>query len=391
MRSPVVGGLLALVVLMVPAAEAGRPDTAGGGKPGPGGNKVPPNPDIIYMSDDDSSDAVWQASVRGVEISETNGVPSYRDVSLLRSKTGRQYQSVAWSPDGKQVAWIELGNGMASTPISILVGVPGRKPVVVYSADPGESPRPHYGEDMLAWGWACDHAGHTASVLAFASDIPVAAGAALKWGIFGITFRDGVPQGTPALLWEFQVPTTDFISRTLPHSFAFAPQGCHLAFAGTTESTPGSPIYGIWQLDTRSGAVEALLSPVAFHPHSMDWDRHDSHDRLVLAITNQGSPDWRNLMVIDLTGDTQTEIELFVNEPGYEGYSSEHSPQWGPATSDGCERIAFSRSWWDTNPQTGLFQRGLYLLDLDGSGKPSCQYSSPVRIDVDWPRALDWK
>lgn len=391
MKSLVAGGLLAFVMLMVTAAEAGRPDTAGGGKPGPGGSKVPPNPDIIYMSDDDSSDAVWQASVRGIEISEANGSPSYRDLSLLRSKTGRQYQSIAWSPDGNQVAWIELGNGMASTPVSILVGAPGRKPMVVYSADPGESPRPHYGEDMLAWGWACDNTNNTTSILAFASDIPVTAGERLRWGIFGIMFVNGVPQGAPEVLWQFQAATSDSISRVPPHAFAFAPQGCDLAFAGTTESEPGSPIYGVWELHTGDGSTQDLWPNAAFHPHSMDWDRHGDHDRLILAITNAGSRDWRNLMIIDLIAESAAEFEMFADEQGYEGYSSEHSPQWGPATSDGCERIAFSRSWWDTNPETGLFQRGLYLLDLDGSGTPGCQYSSPVRIDVDWPRALDWK
>lgn len=44
MKSLVAGGLLAFVMLMATAAEAGRPDTAGGGKPGPGGSKVPPDP-----------------------------------------------------------------------------------------------------------------------------------------------------------------------------------------------------------------------------------------------------------------------------------------------------------------------------------------------------------
>jgi hypothetical protein len=393
MKNPAIGTLLSLLVLLVPPAEAGRPDTPGGGsgKPGPGGGKVPPNPDLVYMSDDNSSDAVWQASVRGIEFSEINGQSSSRDVSLLRSKTGRQYQSIAWSPDGKQFAWIELGNSMASTPISILVGAPGRKPLVVYSADPGDSPRPHYGEDMVAWGWACDDIDHTRSILAFASDIPTAAGEGLRWGIFGIVFADGIPQGPPEVLWQFQVPTSDFLLRTSPHAFAFSPQGCHLAFAGTTESEPGSPLYGIWKLHTGDGGIEALRSAATFHPHSMDWDRHADHDRLLLAVTNAQSPDWRNLMIIDLAGDSDTEIELFVDEPGYEGYSSEHSPQWGPATSDGCESIAFSRSWWNTNPETGVFQRGLYLLDIDLSGTQNCQYSSPVRIDADWPRALDWR
>lgn len=393
MKHPAVAGLLALIVLIAAPAEAGGPGiaAAGGGKPSPGGNKVLPDPDIVYMSDDDSSNALWQASVRGIDFVETNGVASSRDLSLLRSKAGRQYQSIVWSPDGKQIAWIELGNGMASTPVSILVGAPGRKPVVVYSADPAVSPRPIYGEDMLAWGWACDDNGHTRSILAFASTIPAVAGEGSRWGIFGIVFVDGKPQGPPTVLWQFQVPTLDSLVRNLPHAFAFAPQGCELAFAGTTESEPGSPVYGIWKLHTGNGSTVALRPDAPFHPHSMDWDRHDNHDRLLLAITNARSRDWRNLMIIDLVGESETELELFTGEAGYEGYSSEHFPQWGPATNDGCERIAFSRGWWDTNPETGVFQRALYLLDLDLSGTRSCQYSSPVRIDADWPRALDWK
>jgi hypothetical protein len=282
---------------------------------------------------------------------------------------------------------------MVSTPVSIVVGGPGRKPVVIYTATPDISPRPLYGEDMLAWGRTCDVRDTTKSVLVFSSDMPRQNEMQVHWGIFGIEFNNGVPEAQPVLLWEFKVEVAEGDSnvRYPPHAFAFSPLGKDLIFAGTTEPSAGYPEYGLWKLDTCNGSTVKIPFDATFRPHSVDWDQHDSHNRLVLAITNAESPDWRNLMIMDLASKKQSVIELFTGETGYEGYSSEHSPQWGPAMSDGCDRIAFSRSWWDTNPETGAFQRGMYLLDVDDSGTPNCKYSQPERLNAVWPRALDWK
>ena len=58
-------GLL-LAILATQATEAAGPN--GGGKPGGGGTKSPPNPDIIYMSDDGSTQALSQGAVALVKV-----------------------------------------------------------------------------------------------------------------------------------------------------------------------------------------------------------------------------------------------------------------------------------------------------------------------------------
>jgi WD40 repeat protein len=369
---------LVLCLAAVGTANAVRP--GGGG----GGGKAAPDPDIIYLSDDGSTQALTQGAVRGIDLAE-DGL-SGRDLSLLKSKAGRQNQAVAWSPDGKLAAWYEIGLGMVSTPNSIMVAAPGAKPVAVYTSVPGDGqPQLTHGADALAWGPVCG--GGTQSMLVFASHDPV--------GIYGIRFEGNQP-GEPELLMSRAVGTGFWV---YPSAFAFSPSGQYLAFAGSGGSTGA---YGVWVLPVCAGTgtpdrlltgaeiAGADLAPVT----SIDWSRHG--DRLAMSVVTGTDPayDWRDLKIayLDYLNDGVTEQVLGHNgivtinlDPQFTSASSEHSPQWGPAAAgDECQRIAFSQS-----SDAG---RRLYLLDIGPDGLlESCDIALPRPIGAKWPRALDWR
>lgn len=371
---------LSVSLMFGPLAEAARP----GGGPA----KTPPNPEIWYMSDNTSTDALTQAAMRGIDLA--SDAASGVDLSLAKSKAGRQASAVAWSPDGTKAAWFDMGLGMASTPVSIMAGAPGSRATEIYSSTPDLTPHIGVGSDGLAWGRDCSDPSQ--SILVFSAQ------AALGFNrIYGIRFQNGKAQ-PPELLAEWALTGDGSLSTW---AYAFSPQGQYLAFVGRgIDST-----FGVWLMSMcESGRPQTrLLSygevggyssggpPVL----SMDWSPNG--ERLALSVTT--NPDtywtWKDLKVVYLDYQFAGGAEQVLGHSAvypvdipdlvYPAASSEHSPQWGPAASGSpCQRIAFSQS-----SEAG---RALFLLDIGAQGKPAgCDIAQPLALPSNWPRALDWK
>ena len=363
---------LALCFATVQVTNAAGPRGGGGGKPAP-------NPDIAYMSDDNTTDALSQAAVRGIETATGS------DVSLMRSKAGRLYQAIAWSPDGKLMAWFEMGLGMVSTPVSIMVGAPKGKASAVYTAAPGDGKTQiSTGFDGLAWGTVrCGSS--VDSVLVFAGMNPD--------GIYGIRFVNGSPAGDPTMLMEWQSPPTN-TAGVPPGTFAFSPLGQYLVFGGSGYDS-SSYKYGLWYINMCTGlpATPALLqsniggtwaegAPI----RSIDWSRGGGW--LALSVTTGTDLPWRDLKIADVAysaSDGTEPVEVVstgskvctVNlDSDFTTASSEHFPQWAPDDAS----IAFSQS-----SDAG---RAMYLMGIDTN---DCSHGNPTPIGSKWPRALDWK
>jgi WD40 repeat protein len=375
---------LSIFLMWGQLAEAAKPGGAGGG----GGARTPPNPDIWYLSDHGSTDALSQVAMRGAVLA-TDGL-SGTDISLAKSKAGRQASAIAWSPDGTKAAWFEQGLGMVSTPVSIMVGTPGGRAVAVYSSTPDVIPHASPGTDGLAWGPDCSDP--TQSILAFAAQAPIGLSR-----IYGVRFKAGKAQ-PPELLAEWTLSGDGRISTW---AYAFSPHGQYLAFAGRGDDST----FGVWLLSmcgTRRvqtkllsfaeiGGYSAGGPPVS----SLDWSPNG--DRLALSVTT--SPDsyytWRDLKVVYLgyqfSGGAEQvfshSVAVLVDLPdlNYPVASSEHSPQWGPsAPGETCQRIAFSQS-----SDAG---RALFLLDVGTDGNPAgCSIETPLALPSNSPRALDWR
>lgn len=381
MKNPAAGGLLGLLVLMASPAESGRPDTAGSGKPGPGGNKVPPNPDIVYMSA--NSRTMNGPEIRGFRLEDNT------DTGLAKAKNGRGKGSVAWSPDGKWYAWIEM---VSLTSSSILIAAPGQAPRVIYSAQWGDSSKPYpdgYNSDQLAWGNGC--VGGT-SVLVFQGF--------------------GGPNESPQGIYAIDNPEQDgapFIPRELStqanaSAFAVSPTGQHLAyrFSSSNEGvvalplcpTPGSPFLLVPKTDVGGTNDYWSIS-------SIDWSRNG--DRLAMSVVVGPDPDypWRDLKIAYLSYSVSNGTEIVGNLQGvrtinldsiFGAASSEHSPQWGPSSSaESCQRMAFSQS---AGASDGSIMNGrrLFLLDVGTlSGTTNCQIDVPLELGAREPRAIDWK
>jgi WD40 repeat protein len=341
------------------------------------------------MSDNGSTDALSQVAMRGTVLA-TDGL-SGADISLAKSKAGRQANAIAWSPDGTKAAWFEMGLGMVSTPVSIMVGTPGGRGSAIYSSTPDVTPHISQGSDGLAWGPDCSDP--TQSILAFAAEAPIGLSR-----IYGIRFKDGKAQ-PPELLAEWTLSGDGWISTW---GYAFSPQGQYLAFAGRGDDST----FGVWLLSMcgTSRVQTRLLSPAEIGGYStlggpsvwsMDWSPNG--DRLALSVTT--SPDryytWRDLKVVYLDYQFAGGVErvlghseaLLVDLPDliYPAASSEHSPQWGPSASGAtCQRMAFSQS-----SDAG---RALFLLDVGTGGRPAgCPIEQPIALPSNSPRAIDWK
>jgi WD40 repeat protein len=363
------------------ALAAWQPSIAAG-KPGGGGAGTPaPTPDILYMSDDGSTQALDQSAVRGIALG-SDGV-SGTDLSLQSARAGRIPRSVAWSPDGTRAAWFELGRSMTATPTSIMVGAPSGKATAVFASVPGDgNPDVNTVTDGLAWAPDCRDPAK--SVLVFSSTSPA--------GIFAIRFTNGQP-GAPVQLFSLNVGNGMWF---FPTAFAFSPTGRHLAFAGSGATSE----YGVWLLDmcTPDLPPQMLLTAVQVGGTglgpvvSMDWSRHG--ERLALSVTVGAEPyPWRDLKIADLayTFDGKTEAVSGVGvwridlDSVFGTASSEHSPQWGPAAAGAaCERIAFSQS-------SDVAPRRLYLLDIKAGATATCGPGTLRQLSAKYPRALDWK
>lgn len=368
--------LTTLILWLTTALLAAPPPGKGGGKPG-GGDK--PMPDIVYLSDDGSTMALDQAAIRGIALAadELSG----SDLSLRKSKAGRDRGSVAWSPDGTRMAWIEIGLGMVATPGSIMVGAPGSRGTAVFTSEPGDGkPQLNQGFDSLAWGPDCDDP--AATVLVFPSWDP--------WGIFAIRFVNGQPSEPIPLM----VPDSSD-GLVSPSAFTFSPAGQYLAFAG---SVPGNR-YGLWLLPMCTADHTPLQLRQYGFVHgrpsiiSADWSRWG--DRMALSIITgpDRAYDWKDIQIVNLDYSFDGGVEqVFVSQARtlnldgiFTAESSEHSPQWGPsAEGAACQRIAFSQS-------SDIAPRSLYLLDVDDGSGNRCELDQPLQITAKWPRALDWK
>ena len=372
--------LTAAALCLAVGQLSAQPPGKNGGKPG-GASK--PVPDIVYLSDDRSTDALSQVGIRGTALS-ADGLGG-SDLSLQKSKAGRNYGSVAWSPDGKLMAWLESGLGMLSNSRSILVGTPGSKGTAVFTSAWGDG-KPYLGSnwDSLAWGNDCNDPATT--VLVFGSYDP--------FGIFAIRLVDGQP-GEPVPLMVLD--TSDGIW-TSHGAFAFSPTGQHLAFGG---SGPDAS-YGLWLLPM----CTADRTPVRLRTYafvngwdpiiSADWSRWG--DRLALSVITAPDPgyQWRDIEIFDLNYIDPAQnagvevvtlrgVRRIDLDDQFTAASSEHSPQWGPsARGAACQRIAFSQS-------SDIAPRALYLLDVnDGSGG-LCEIDVPLKLPAKYPRAIDWK
>jgi hypothetical protein len=366
----------ALALCLATSLLAAPPPGKGGGKPG-GSDK--PVPDIVYLSDDGSTMALDQAAIRGIALA-ADGL-SGSDLSLRKSKAGRDRNSVAWSPDGTRMAWIEIGLSMGSTPKSIMVGTPGSKGMAVFTSEPGDGkPQLNEGFDSLAWGPDCDDP--AATVLVFPSWDP--------WGIFAIRIVNDQPSEPVPLMVPDEID--GLVSAS---AFTFSPAGQYLAFGGSVPD--GS--YGLWLLSM----CTAEHTPFQLRQYgfvygrpsiiSADWSRWG--ERMALSIITGPNPgyDWRDIQIVDLDyffgggveQVTFSRARMLDLDGIFTAESSEHSPQWGPSSArDLCQRIAFSQS-------SDIAPRSLYLLDVNnGSGSP-CELDTPLQIDAKWPRALDWR
>lgn len=362
-------------------AEAAKPGGVGQGK-------TPPNPDIWYMSDNGSTDALSQVAMRGTVLA-TDGL-SGADISLAKSKAGREAIAIAWSPDGTKAAWFQRGLGMVSTPVSIMVGTPGGRGVAIYTSTPDVTPHVSTDYDGLAWGPDCSDP--TQSILAFAAWTPIGLSR-----IYGVRFKAGKAQ-PPELLAEWTLTGDGSISTW---AYAFSPRGQYLAFVGRGDDST----FGVWLLSMcgTSRVQTKLLSSTDIggystdgHPVlSMDWS--PSGDRLALSVTTSSDSyyTWRDLKVVYLDYQFADGVELVIGHSQAflidlpdlisPAASSELSPQWGPSASGAtCQRMAFSQS-----SDAG---RALFLLDVGTEGKPAgCPIEQPLALPSNSPRALDWK
>lgn len=363
-----------LVLFMIVGSGVWASAAVSRGRPPP--PPPPPSPDIVYMSDDDSTQALSQSAVRGIALASSS------DLSIQKSKAGREYQSVAWSPDGRRAVWFEIGRGMVSTPISIVVTALGGKPVSVYTSVPGDGkPQVNDGIDALAWGQDCND--QAASVLVFSSYSPA--------GIYGIRFVNDQPS-QPVQLMPMNIGSGTWF---FPTAFAFSPTGKHLAFAGSGEDDSS---YGVWMLPmcTADHTPFKVLSAaqVGGPIMSSDWSRHG--DRLALSIGDFDS--WKDLKIVKLNYSLSGGNELVYGSNGiwtvdldtqFTSESSEHSPQWGPSAGGStCQRLAFSQS-------SNLSERRMFLLDIGDGEFGTCTgtnaINSPSLLNSKYPRALDWK
>jgi hypothetical protein len=366
--------------------EAGKP----GGQPGSGA-KVPPNPDIVYMSA--ASNNFSTSELRGVTLSPDRMTST--DSSLLKSATDRELYSVAWSPDGSRFAWIERG--------AIMAAAPGGKPTVLYApASPGD-PIVLGNPDTLAWARDC--ANSAASVLVFHSGGPYAL-QLIKIG------SDGTVTG-PELLYDNSsefvgidpVTGAEIWAASYSASFAFSPTGQHLAFfAYSKRLDPGihtiamCPIQG----SAARGEPEMLVpaqdlqgfgaDPVI----SVDWSRSGRRLALPVTTSTDSAYPWRDLRVVDL--EYSVNVTKGIESVVYYGSvrtldslaqhfgsaSSELSPQWDPSSAgESCERLAFSQS-----SDTG---RKLYLVDFSTGTGCSGTPETPQLVSAKNPRALAWR
>jgi hypothetical protein len=345
------------------------------GRPGSGGATAP-NPDIVYLSA--SSNSVNSAEVRGVALSfQSSGAITSVDSSLINNATGRSSSSIAWSPDGKRVAWIQNG--------AIMTAAPGAKPVKLYPTN-ATDPQPLGNSDTLAWGPDCCNGGD--SVLVFLSGLP-------SFGVQALTIKAGVVDSREVLFeLKTHCDSADVCTMSTGSAFAFSPKGYLLAFFGYSDDL--SP--GVWAIPMgpTPHTPSMLLTDAAIggtsqfgSVMSMDWS--PSGSRLALSVITGPDPNypWRDLKIVDITYDFDGAEEAAsagvvrnIN-PGssFGDASSEHSPRWDPSTSgDACERLAFSQS-----SDAG---RKMYLMDL--VRKSGC-YTYPRSVSARNPRALDWR
>jgi hypothetical protein len=378
------GVLLALTLslLVTPSTDAAKPANPGngGGKPGSGGTKLPPNPDIVYMSA--NSRTMNGPAIRGFTLENST------DIELAKAKNGRGKGSISWSPDGKWYAWIEI----VSQTSSILIAAPGQAPRVIYSAQWGDPSKPYpdgYNSDQLAWGPGCNPG---TSVLVFQ----------------GFGGPDNSPQGIYAIDNPEQ-NGAPFIPRELSpqagaSGFAFSPTGQHLAYRFSSSNerilalplcpTPGSPFDLVPKTDVGGTDDYWAIS-------SIDWSR--SGDRLAMSVVVGPDPDypWRDLKIAYLNYSVSDGTETINGLQGvrsinldstFGAASSEHSPQWGPSSSgESCQRIAFSQSA-GASDGSSMNGRRLFLLDVGNwLDTASCQINAPLELGARDPRAIDWK
>ena len=390
-----------------------------GGGPAWGRGRPPPpaSPDIVYLSS--SSKAPARSAIRGVAVTITGDTVSSTDTQLAKALAGRDWTSIAWSPDGSRFAWIE---GQADATRKIMWARLGSAPTVLYEPNVVSDAYVWGGSDGLAWGSdACS--GDGGSILIFAR--------AAKWdattqqyteqpAIMGIDIDPASPDSTPG----HGSPRLILLA-SYPNGFALSPTGDHLAFNagyGTNErvsllpmcgSSPTSTTLLTWD-DFRAarypyacyddpgticpcgGNAETVCfnypSPAV---HSIDWS--GDARRLVLSVTVGPDPayDWRDLRVAHLEWNEadQTFAKTSVVDVQLDSFfgsaSSEHYPQWGPSAQDNdCERLAFSQSAGASDGST-MSGRRLYLYDLVTSNT-AC-FGGPREMSARNPRAIDWK
>lgn len=371
---------LAFTLLLVPPANAGKPEGAGGG----GGKPRPSaNPDIVYMSV--GSMSLAGPAIRGITLATVLADSS--DASLFKANSQRDMGSIAWSPDGAKFAWIENG--------AIMAAAPGGRATQLY---PTESGDPAVWGSGLAWG--PDGCGDGDSVIAFLADAP--------FSVRTLTIKDGLVTSDRTLL-EFKMHCYHDDENVLvctmanARAFAFSPRGQLLAFHGYDDDL--SP--GIWaasmcstdppalMLDNSNIGSTSRLAPVL----SIDWS--PSGKQLAMSVTvgpNRDYP-WRDIKIANLTyslnGSTESAnfnslVTVNLDEV-FGAASSEHSPRWGPDTGGDCQRIAFSQSA-GASDGSDMNGRRLFLLDVSSNGSSaSCTLGSPFELNARNPRAIDWK
>jgi hypothetical protein len=381
------------------------------------GRPPPASPDIVYMSS--SSKAPARPAIRGVSVTITGDTVSSTDTQLAKALAGRDWTSIAWSPDGSRFAWIE---GQAEESRKIMWARPGNGPAVLYQPSDVSDAYVSGGSDGLAWASdACS--GDGGSILVFAR--------APKWdatrqqytelpAIMGIDIDPASPDSTPG-----HGSPRVILMASNPNGFAFSPTGDHLAFNagyGTNEKVSLLPMCGssptpmtllIWDdfraaryphaCDDNPGSAcpcGGNSETVCFsYPdpavQSIDWS--GDARRLALSVTVGPDPayDWRDLRVayLDWNEAGQTFAKSSVVDvqldSAFGSASSEHSPQWGPSAQDNdCERLAFSQSAGAIDGST-MNGRRLYLYDLVASNT-AC-FSGPREMSARDPRAIDWK